>query len=366
VQSKNVAYDPRLDHLRALAALTVLMFHAKLAAVGHPSDLFALPWIDQGHVGVALFMVISGFIFARIAERGTLDVPRFYLSRVLRIYPLLVTVLAVTCFSAADPTADSGAAIHFLVALLPLPQPLPPAASQMWSVAVEIQFYLLFPLLHSELEKRGWRGYVTLLVFLVTMRLAVYAHLGTVHRFAYFSLFGAMDAFIFGFIASKVARDRTAPVWLPAVVLVGFSAVLWFAFRSHRFFHVDYGGPNLYAISTSGRWIIWPTLQAALCAALVGSYMACRVRLPGAGTIAWIGTASYSIYGWHSLVILALSRWLPAAPWLTPYGFGLVVAAVSIPIAALSYRVIERPFLEMRVRYLTSAPLRPATMVAAE
>jgi peptidoglycan/LPS O-acetylase OafA/YrhL len=354
MQSKNVNYDPRLDHLRALAALTVLIFHARAWADGRSAiDPVAISWIDQGHVGVSLFMVISGFIFARIADTGAINVPRFYLSRVLRIYPLFIAVLAVSWFANDSQGADGHVAFAFIAFLLPMTQHLPSEASQMWSLALELQFYLIFPLLYGTLAKRGWRGYVVLFAFLLLMRFVVYAHLGTVHYFAYFTLFGALDAFVFGFVAAKIVQDRVAPPWLAPVVLVAFSAVLGAVFHGHHFFHVDYGGPDIYRRSPSPFWIVWPTAQGALDAALVASYMACRARLPGSRAIAWLGTISYSIYGWHVIVGQAVFRHFGSVPWITPYGFGLIIAAATIVVAAFSYHVIERPFLELRVRYLT-------------
>jgi peptidoglycan/LPS O-acetylase OafA/YrhL len=350
VRSKNISYDPRLDHLRALAAFSVLLFHAKLAIVERaPIDPFSIPLIDQGHIGVALFMVISGFIFGRIGDGGAIDIPKFYLSRGLRIFPLLIIVVLVAWY-AHDERAVS---LSWLV--MPLGTGPAAEASAMWSVGLELQFYLIFPVLYPALTKAGSRAYLTLFALLLAIRTFVYLDAGTVHHFAFFSIFGALDAFLFGFIANKIAQRYTAPNWLPLAVLAIFMAAIAVLFHGHRFFHVDYGGSNLYWTSSSALWIIWPTLQGAFCAALVASYMACKMPLPGSGVIAWLGEISYSIYAWQFLVIFALMNTMaPPLHWVTPYLFGLIAAAVTVSFAALSYYVIERPFLERRVKYITT------------
>ena len=85
MRSGNTAYIERLDHLRFFAAALVLLFHAWLLAGGETRDIRQFPIINEGHVGVHLFMVISGFILAVISHDKQLSAPRFYLNRALRI-----------------------------------------------------------------------------------------------------------------------------------------------------------------------------------------------------------------------------------------------------------------------------------------
>lgn len=357
MRSKNISYDPRLDHLRALAALSVLMFHARMFAANHPADPISIPWIDQGHVGVSLFMVISGFLFARIAERGEIDIWKFYQSRALRIYPLLITVLAVACFATESPAADGRTAMDFIAFLMPVPQHLPTEASQMWSVAIEVEFYLMFPILFRQISRYGTLAYVTLLAFLTFVRLAVYAEMGMVHYFAFFSIFGRLDAFLAGFIANDISKKWEAPWWAPIAAFVAFVLVLWLLFRGQQFFHVIYyPQPDFSRRSSSPLWIIWPTIEAAFGCALVATYAACRGSIPFSRQIAWLGEISYSIYAWHVIVGLAVARHSPS---LTPYETGALIALATICVSALSYYVIERPFLERRVKYVKSDTAAP-------
>ena len=89
-------------------------------------------------------------------------------------------------------------------------------------------------------------------------------------------------------------------------------------------------------------------------AAVLVSYLLSDVTIFGSRQLAWIGTISYSFYAWHALVISALASRFDAL--LSPYLIGLlVILPVSLVVAAVSYYVIEWPFLQMRVRYVGDA-----------
>src|SRR2546423_2203186 len=120
MQSPNIAYHPRLDHLRFFAAFIVLMFHTNAWYMGVAGrDRFRLPILDQGYTGVGLFMVISGMILTLITYEREIDTKRFYLNRLLRIYPLFVVVVTLGYFSTPDPR-ETSAGIDYLMALLPI------------------------------------------------------------------------------------------------------------------------------------------------------------------------------------------------------------------------------------------------------
>jgi peptidoglycan/LPS O-acetylase OafA/YrhL len=363
MQSANTPYLEKLDHLRAAAAIIVMLFHTQLAVwkTSTVHDPFRIILIDQGHIGVPLFMVISGFILSHIVARNKIELKQFYLNRILRIYPLLIVAVALSSFAAPTPGNVSRAAM-FLVGLLPLSGYYPVYSSPLWSVYVELQFYLVFPMLHAMLERYRGRAYLLLFAFLIALRLLIRLSAGTVHQFAFFSIFGGLDAFLFGCLASELFeryRDRTLPAWAPAAALLTVTLVMDGIFSNPAFFHVDYRpGFDLYSTSDSLLWVIWPTIQGALFAGLLLSYLMADLRIWASRQIAWVGTISYSFYAWHALVVSAFAPRF--ATYLSPYLIGvLVVLPISLAVAAMSYYVIEFPFLSLRRRYVSTS--RPAT-----
>lgn len=99
-------------------------------------------------------------------------------------------------------------------------------------------------------------------------------------------------------------------------------------------------------------------------AVLVPAYIQCRSRIPFSSSLAALGRWSYSICLWHIAVILILQRL--HFDNLNPYLFGCVVLSVTVVIAAPSYHIIERPFLEWRVTYTSPKRSDGALQVAAE
>jgi peptidoglycan/LPS O-acetylase OafA/YrhL len=324
MQSKNIDYLARLDHLRFLAVVLVLFFHTEFY-VG--TRAFFIPLIQQGHAGVALFMVISGMILTLIAYDKDIVTSRFYLNRILRIYPLFAVVVLVGWGSPS--------------ALLPLRSrpDFGAVGGQMWSVIVELQFYLLFPFIY---RFRIWLP----LLLLIAIRCLLYSQAGTVHQLAYFTLLGNLDAFLVGMLVARLYKSGfTCHAAVPAMIFVVINAVLYFAFRDD-FFHIELATRR--DISNSPAWIIWPTVQAFLWGAFVLTYLT-AARIPNSKMLESLGQWSFSIYAWHiAVLLLALKLKLDLHPYILAFGILLVTIAVSF----FSYRIIERPFLSMRVRYL--------------
>jgi peptidoglycan/LPS O-acetylase OafA/YrhL len=328
-----------------------------LAGAGRPQNPFSVALVDQGHIGVQLFMVISGFIMVTIFDGRCLEPRKFYLNRILRIYPLLVLIVSFGYFATPDPRPSS-AGIDYLLALLPISNlyrmSYGPFGGQMWTVAVELQFYLLFPLLLAFRHRYGRRNFfVGIFGLAVALRAAQYMATGTTHTFTFFTLFGNLDLFLAGMIVAKVHRSweitkLTLSVWWSIAALVTLATIVAAIFSHAPFFHMDYQHVTADGISRSAYWIMWPTLQAAMWGVFVLLYL--RSSGCGAGAVvANFGKWSYSTYVWHILVIEILKdRML----WIPSYLFGVaVVLPVTLAVSYASYTLIERPFLDLRSRY---------------
>jgi peptidoglycan/LPS O-acetylase OafA/YrhL len=354
MESKNIGYIGRLDHLRFLAALMVIMYHGEtwFPADQFQMEFYQLPMFHWGYVGVFLFMAISGFILSVITDGKDIDVKRFYLNRFLRIYPLFALVVTLGYFATPDPRPPE-TGLHYLLSLLPISNLYRLHYGQyggaMFTVAIELQFYLLFPFLLLMYRRVGLRYFIALFIFLFSLRVLVYRLEGNGHDFAYFSIFGAIDIFLIGFLAGQwYLRNPNwkAQWWMaPALLLLG-NVMIW-------------GFYNTPALAWRQKflWIVWLDFNGVVWAALIVTYLRSNIRLPGSSALSYLGKISFSLYAWHSMIFWAIPKW----PFfsLTPnIATGLVILPITIAFSALSFYIIEAPFLSLRKKYV--ADLRAA------
>jgi peptidoglycan/LPS O-acetylase OafA/YrhL len=369
MQSPNIAYNARLDHLRFFAAFIVLMFHTNAWYMGTAGrDRFRVPILDQGYTGVALFMVISGMILTLITYGRQIDTKKFYVNRLLRIYPLFVFVVTLGYFSTPDPR-EASTGIDYLMAMLPISNlyrlKYGTYGGALFSVMIEMQFYLIFPILALMLGQRGVWFYLVLIGFLLMLRALLFALNGTVHQFAYFSIFGNLDLFLIGCLAgvyyARTQEQRISGVWWLLAVLA-INVVIYFMHRPGGLFHVNYRqGPT---VSSSVLWIIWPTLQGVMWAGLVLAYLKGGFALPFSKVWAYLGKISYSLYAWHTIVcMLAVAYVAPifGSSYLTAL---VIVLPVAVAVSSLSYYLIESPFLALRSRYVKAQDPAEARIAA--
>lgn len=349
MNSQNIAYSEKLDHLRFLAAFAVLMFHCGISI---PQGTSWLPLFREGHSGVQLFMVISGLILSMIAYDRKIDTLKFYANRILRIYPLFIAVVSLGYFTNPNrPVADG---VSYLLALLPISNlyrlNYGPNGGQLWSIAVELQFYILFPFIILAIEKYGERFAWYLIGFMIALRTIVFLNLGSVHQSAFFTIFGALDCFLVGILAGRfhMRRDFKLSIFWAIGAFVLVNAAIYWLFSKPSFFHFDYLANK--SLSLSKKWIYWPTIEAFLFAALVLTYLKTSVRIPFSGALANLGKWSYSIYAWHALFIAIYVQHVKLPYHTYIIGAGIVLPAVVV-MSWASYHMIEKPFLDLRLKY---------------
>ncbi|OYW54770.1 MAG: hypothetical protein B7Y80_11395 [Hyphomicrobium sp. 32-62-53] len=342
MQSSSGLYISKLDHIRAFAAFLVYCWHVIHTHV--PFDTvpaFApLSMLEEGHIGVALFMTLSGYLFAKIIDGRPIDLPRFYRNRIARLAPLLAVVLAYWTLR-GDMSLDS-----LLKGFV-----LPTWHSGGWSVAVELHFYVLFPAILW--LQRGHRIGALLALFIVSIltRFAVWSITGHVQAFSYWTIGGCIDLFLAGMLWHELSkRDvvRRHAGWLFAGSILVLMAS-WHAFNIS-------GG--FYGTTNSPLWIILPTLQGMAFGAVIVGYEQARFQLPRAAdrALAKVGEVSYSIYLLHFIFYPTIVKQLVnAGVDMTSFAIALAVAALTFPlivcVAMLSYRFIEQPFLKLRGTY---------------
>ncbi|ATY84578.1 acetyltransferase [Kyrpidia spormannii] len=346
-------YMPGLDGLRALAVLAVLAYHL------NPG------WAPGGMLGVGVFFVLSGYLITDLLaeewrQTGRIDLRDFWMRRFRRLIPalwlLLITVILVLLVS--DPGrlgslwGDLVAAFFYVSNwwyifhhISYFQQFGPPSPfGHLWSLAVEEQFYLLWPLLLAlglRRLSRRWMltGILTGAILSAGAMAWIYqpgvdpsrVYYGTDTR-AFALLFGAALALVWPSRHLAAALSRGRRRLLSAAGIAGLLVVLILILTSDEY------GPFLYP----GGMLLLSLATLAMVAAAAHPGVAFG-RILGWAPLRWIGVRSYGIYLWHYPVIVLTTPLNTAGQW-DGIRAGLQVAA-SIGLAALSWRFIEKPIL---------------------
>ncbi|HEP6426875.1 TPA: acyltransferase [Burkholderia cenocepacia] len=311
---------------------------------------------EGGGLGVSLFCVVSGFIFEYIVRGQRIKYWTFLQARMWRIYPLYVISLFL------GTLIYKGSYVGLVEQLLFM---VPTASAGLlfghtWSIAVEFQFYLIFPFLTLILARHGSRQLLLLLAFILLMRALLWANGYDVNMLGYWSIGGRADQFLLGMLAGKVYVDGRAKNFGSWTVF-SFSLVLLAAVT--QWFHLSYGAMFPWEQKPMTAWlsIIWPTIQAVCFAMIVLSFLTLRVNIPQfiEKPLFYIGTISFSIYIVHRIVEFTIADILHHRvlniTGLTKPDAMLTCTAVEIPIlicvASLAYYAIELPFQEFKKSY---------------
>lgn len=359
MRSPNTFYLSRLDHLRFFAAALVVVFHYFHHFV--PNVAFNNPLaslVNEGHVGIGLFMVLSGFIFSVIAQGKNIHYGWFIYNRFIRIYPLYIfaVFLAVTLmvYNLDQTTRSVFDIFGWLLAFRPATIAEVPYFPHLWTIPVEFSFYLLFPFLHTFFTRYGVKHFVGILLLMFLVRAAVYAEYGSVRFLAYETLFGRLDQFLIGYLCGWLYTLGRGRQWLgfPPVLAAATAlllAVVWWLNQQG-------GAHNM----TAGWWVVWPLVEGLAWAGVVMSYMYCRIPIPDAidKGLSKLGEYSFSIYVVHMFVVVIVAKrigllGLSSNPAIDATLSALILGLPpTILVAALTHAVIEKPFLSFRKVYV--------------
>ena len=361
---------PGLDGLRALACLMVFAVHfgQKIQFTAHwgPFDLGRL--LEAGNTGVALFFTLSGFLLSLPYWRAMArlqpwpPVGRFYALRLARIVPAFYLCLAALVAAnklwledgwLQDVVLHAAFLANFTEATtLSINPPF-------WTMAVEVQFYLLMPWLLVLVRGADVRRAAIALAVL-----AVLCHVG----YAVFADWGLSPTAM-----TTYSLGAHLPHFLLGIATAGFSAGSW---------HRAQAGPASRGL-LAGIWLVllvilstplsdvlrlphgrynWPVVPVLLCAVVaLSARPAIGTRLVDWRPVRAVGAVSYGVYLFHLPVLNVMARTLtahqidPRAHWLV---FGLGSLLVTLTAAALSHAVIERPVLQAVRRWLPAAGTR--------
>lgn len=230
-----------------------------------------MSFFAEGHTGVALFMILSGYIFLTLCRDRKINYLSFIRNRLLRITPLFI-IWTLLYFYISD--IDPAKLITAIGALLN--NRTIPAVG--WTVVVETQLYLLFPFLLVFFQKMGIRYLVGLVVMALAIRRGIWFIRGTVQDLAYSTIFGRIDQFLRGMIACEALRNCPKYFKSP-IVLLTLIAILSFLY--HRFDVLGGYFENKVYPSPSSIWVYLPTLEGLFYGMITAAYLWGCLTAPG-------------------------------------------------------------------------------------
>jgi len=357
--SKNIQYMPRLDHLRFLAAGLVFSFHLFHYYFGQWKPHPHIPYyglITEGHTGIALFFVLSGFIFMTIAlQKGELNYAQFIRNRFLRIFPLFLLVFFIAISIGRDSFQASDIFYVFFSNLGDAPTSDAFITGAAWTISVEFSFYLLFPFLAQFTRDQGPTFLLRLILILLVVKIAAYHVAANPTHMFYSTLVGRFDQFLWGMLAAWIYHfyGNNLKQFANLLLLIGLCLVVFaIAYQAK---HASFFLPKE---SKPQFWIFWSSGEALLWGLVITAYMSSPFKIPNFMDkfMAWGGELSYSFYLWHGLIIFLMYQYIGVITPFSSLAANLLVNFVIVlPIimgfAWLSYKTIELPFLGLRKRY---------------
>jgi peptidoglycan/LPS O-acetylase OafA/YrhL len=350
----------QLDALRALAVLAVLVAHLSPRS----STVFKIAkLIDLGGLGVRLFFVISGFLITGIllrsksyAERNRLPVTysfrQFYVRRILRIFPLFYLVLSVAALLDILPVRQTFAwNATYLTNFYIFLNGWNGSINHLWTLAVEEQFYLVWPWIILLTDRRNLRT-----AFLVTIGIGpvfrLVCGLCTGNEAAAILPFSCLDTLGMGAVLAlykdQIGRERCGKYPFGTVgLLTGLAVLLVFVLLGVmnrgmlvREVIFDIGAALI------GGWIIWNASIGI--GGVIGKFFKIRPLL-------YIGTISYGIYLYHNFVLHFM--FMRFSILHSTFVATLLIGGITILLAALSWHFFERPINNLK-RYFKYYPHR--------
>ncbi len=349
------AYQPQMDGLRALAVLIILLHHFN--GPFHFLHQF-------GPVAVRFFFVLSGYLITRILLKsrqrfeeekstGWSEYGRFQMRRLIRtLPPYYLSILLVFWLDFPPVRETLQWTLPFLTNLYMVSiNDFPHTISHFWSIAVQEQFYLVWPIVIFCLPKK-WLKYTLALLILAAVGFRFYCiQTGAPDIFRWFSLLNSLDSFAIGGILAWVSFRHPG-------LIVGSRTRLWSGALALVALAVAHGFRYLPLQNYATIWI------EVLEAAAMGWVVACSVqgfrgwpgRLLASRPLTYIGQVSYGIYVYHIIVSILLAPVFTAV--FGPIENGglaqvvrfLIQFGITLGFAAFSWHWFEQPILKLRDR----------------
>ncbi len=343
----HLGYQPAIDGLRGFAVLAVFAKHLKL------------PFAWQGELGVDIFFTLSGFLITVLLvqewkKTNSIHLGHFYMRRVIRLYPaLLLMLLAVGFFTTAPEYILSSLtySTNWLIALKI--RPLNLELGHTWTLAIEEQYYLLWPLALRFMLKRLTPRKALLVplgLALLSTCWRVGLWLGT-HDFWRYNagtdthadglfLGSALGlALVFGLLPQGIGFQR----WMRAAAVIALLGMLWLIGAQPQ--------PEGMIASVGITWVV---LTTVLLVSQLVIYPQNRFRrVLGFAPLVMVGEISYGLYLWQVPVLNLVNL---SAIGLDGWRGDLAKIVIIFLITFLSYRYLEKPILKLKARFSSQNP----------
>jgi peptidoglycan/LPS O-acetylase OafA/YrhL len=336
-----------LEGLRGVAVVAVIAYHLVWAAPGSAARLARGGW-----VGVDVFLVLSGFgvglsLLGELDRRGSVDAPRFWARRLLRLCPVLWAFLAVmgaftvvvddVPFARVRPSAVASG-LFWVNVPLARGDYVTSVFGHLWTLAVEVHAYLLIPVLLVGLGAlrvpRRWWGaaFASVAVAVMVGRWATYDPAGSFLG-PYVSTLTRLDTVLWGLALAAVFRGRRSEVDRRASAIAAAVGAVWLLVVARR-------------VPLTSTWLYrWGLDANAVAVAALIAHLARWPRATGSRLLAtpplrWLGARSYGLYLYHYGLFLAVQHHVHA---VRGWWAALLAVGLSLLAAEVSYRLVEQP-----------------------
>ncbi len=367
-------YRPELDWLRFLAFCLVFILHgfafetADYVAMGVSSqvaEFVCVPLVLAGGYGVDLFFALSAFLITQLLlmERdrtGTVHIRSFYIRRVLRIWPLyfafVLVAAAIEILWRNNSYQYYGSLVLFVCNWYAMFLQVPDTVTgHLWSISVEEQFYLVWPLLLAKAKPfRFVQILIGMFVFTCVYRIFCIYWAWPEQSPVWINTLAHLDSFALGGLLACLLHWRSITLargWRALLLLVAL-AIYW------RLGQYPIGGYfGVYPAWTYPLAAFASTLSiAAFCAGVPGARIGNLKR-----SLSYLGKISYGLYVFHLPVIHFAKVLIPIGPESSPWLWvarTALAATATLAVSAASYALLEKPFLRMKERftYVKSRP----------